>query len=142
MMQESEIRRLDSDLDNGLAPPDDQLAHIKITGVTHATGEALVIKVTGGIHLSTVDRFRAAVVAGLQDMRDTMLIIDLTDVTFLASHGLQVLIEATQDAQQRHTPLRIVTGHTRAVIRPIEMTGLDEALALFNTIDDAQHTPP
>jgi hypothetical protein len=27
------------------------------------------------------------------------------------------------------------------VIRPIEMTGLDEVLALFDTVDDALHSP-
>jgi anti-sigma B factor antagonist len=34
-----------------------------------------------------------------------------------------------------------VVDHTRPVIRPIELTGLDDVLSLFDTVDDALHSP-
>jgi anti-sigma B factor antagonist len=89
-----------------------------------------------------VDRFRAAVTAGFDQLRDgEILVIDLTEVTFLSSQGLQALVDATVAAQRRREPLRIVVDHTRPVIRPIELTGLDDVLSLFDTVDDALHSP-
>lgn len=55
----------------------------------------------------------------------------------MASHGLQVLVGATEDAQQQRTPLGIVPGRTRAVTRPIHVSGLDEVLPLFDTVEHA-----
>ena len=101
-----------------------------------------MVAVAGEIDLVTVDRLRAAVAAGFAELRDgEILVIDLTEVTFLASQGLQVLVEVTQAAQQRREPLRLVVDHTRPMIRPIEMTGLDEVLALLYTVEDALHAP-
>jgi anti-sigma B factor antagonist len=78
------------------------------------------------------------VVAGFDHRGDGhMLVIDLTEVTFLSSKGLQVLAEVTQTAQRRREPRRIVVDHTRPVIRPIEITGLDDVLALFTSLEDA-----
>ena len=45
-------------------------------------------------------------------------------------------------AQQWREPLRIVVDHTRPVIRPIQVTGLDDVLALFDTVEDALRAPP
>ena len=90
----------------------------------------------------TIDRLRAAVAAGFEDLRDgEILVIDLTPVTFMDSRGLQALVDATQAAQQQREPLRIVVDHTRPVVRPIQVTGLDNVLALFNTVEDAVHAP-
>jgi anti-sigma B factor antagonist len=62
-------------------------------------------------------------------------------VTFLASHGLQALVQATEAAQQRREPLRIVVDHNRLVTRPLQLTGLAQVLALFDTIEDALYAP-
>ena len=141
-MHESGSGGPDSDRGGGLGPAEEQLVRIDTARVVHAAGTALVVTVAGEIDLVTVDRLRAAVAAGFEDLRDgEILVIDLTKVTFLASQGLQVLVDVTQAAEQRREPLRIVVDHTRPVIRPIQMTGLDEVLALFVSIEDALHAP-
>ena len=48
----------------------------------------------------------------------------------LMTVALIVLVQVT---------LRVVVDHTRPVIRPIEMTGLDDLLALYTTLDLALH---
>jgi anti-sigma B factor antagonist len=97
-----------------------------------------VVTVAGEIDVYTVDRFRAAVTAGFNQLHDgQMLVIDLTKVTFLSSDGLQALLDITQTVRRRREPLPIVVDHTRPVIRPIEITGLETALALFTSVDDA-----
>ena len=137
-MRESAGGGADSDLGGGLGPADEQLVRIETGRIAHANSQALVVTVAGEIDLYTVDRLRAAVAAGFDQLHDgEVLVIDLTEVTFLSSQGLQALVEVTLAAQQRREPLAIVVDHTRPVIRPIEVTGLDEVLALFNTVEDA-----
>ena len=142
-VQESGVGGSDSDLGGGRGPVDEQLVRIETGRVVRAKGEALVVTVAGEIDLFTVDRFRAAVAAGFDELRDgEVLVIDLTEVTFLSSQGLQALVDVTQAAQRRREPLRIVVDHTRTVTRPIVVTGLDGVLALFNTVDDALQARP
>lgn len=113
---------------------------IEIGRVAHATTEALVVTVAGEIDLYTVDRLRTAVTNGFDQLGEgEILVIDLTEVTFMSSQGLQALMDVTHAARQRRTSLPIVVDHTRPVIRPIEVTGLDNALALFHTVEDALH---
>lgn len=109
---------------------------IETTGVVHAQGTALVVTVTGEIDFVTVSEFRAAIAAGFSQLRDAQtLIIDLAGV------GLQALIDATQVGPREHRSLRIVADRTGSVRRSIHMTGLDNILPLFDTVDDALRIP-
>jgi anti-sigma B factor antagonist len=106
--------------------------------VVHDQAQALVVTVAGEIDRFTVARLRAAVTTGFDQLRGgEILVIDLTGVTFLGSPGLQALVEATEAARHRREPLRIVVDNTRPVIRPIQITGLGEVLALFDTVTQA-----
>jgi anti-sigma B factor antagonist len=130
------------DLSDALGPADEQLVRIQTSRIAHANGEALVVTVAGEIDMYTVDRLRTAVAAGFDQLHDAqILVIDLTKVTFLSSEGLQALVEVTQTARRRREPLPIVVDQTRPVIRPIEITGLDAVLALFDTVEDALQAP-
>ena len=141
-MQQSPGGCADFEQGADLGPADEQLVRIETSRVAHAASEALVVTVAGEVDAYTVGRLRAAVAAGFAQLRDgQVLVIDLTEVTFLSSQGLQALVEVTLAAQQRRTPLPIVVDHTRPVIRPIEVTGLDGVLALFHTVEDALHAP-
>ncbi|MHA6783492.1 anti-sigma factor antagonist [Pseudonocardia saturnea] len=121
----------------------EQLVRISTDRIRRAGRTALVVTVTGEVGLHTVDRLRSAVDDGLEQIADDetgiVLVIDLTAVTFLGSPGLDALVEATRAARRLREPLRIVVDHTRPVIRPIEMTGLDDLLALHTTLDHALH---
>jgi anti-sigma B factor antagonist len=57
-----------------------------------------------------------------------ILVIDLSDVTFLASSGLAVLIRAAHQAGGRR--LRLVAA-ARAVRRPLEITGSEQLFDLY-----------
>jgi anti-sigma B factor antagonist len=127
----------------GRGPAVEQMVRIDTGRVVQAQLQALVVTVAGEIDVLTVDRLRAAVASGFDQLpADSVLVIDLTDVTFLGSPGLQALVEATRGARRRHEPLRIVVDHTRPVVRPIELAGLDDVLALFHTVDEALHPAP
>ena len=63
------------------------------------------------------------------------LVVDLTDVSFLASVGLRILAETHERVGGPGKFAVVASGPITA--RPIELTKLDEFLALFPTVDDA-----
>ncbi len=63
------------------------------------------------------------------------LVIDLTDVSFLASVGLRILAETHERVGGTGKFAVVATGPVTA--RPIQLTKLDEFLALYPTLDDA-----
>lgn len=139
-MQESD--GTEAELGSSLGPPEEQLAQIGTSDVRRGGREAIVVTVAGEIDIHTVDRLRSAVAEGLGRVADGQdggppLVIDLTDVTFLGSRGLTALVEASKAAERRREPLRVVVDHTRPVIRPIELSGLDDVLALYRTVEEA-----
>lgn len=64
------------------------------------------------------------------------LIVDLTEVEFLASIGMSVLLAAQQEADAISARFAIV-AEGAATSRPIKLLGLDGILALYPTLDDA-----
>lgn len=55
------------------------------------------------------------------------LVFDLTRVSFLGSAGLAVLAHAQTTASDRGDAVQVV-ANARAVLRPLEVTGLDKVL--------------
>lgn len=98
---------------------------------------AVVVTVAGELDMLTTPRLRVAVSEALDEAMGEPVIVDLTKVTFLGSPGLAALVEAVRRANQRGGPLRIVVDNARPVIRPIELTGLDDVLALYETVNEA-----
>ncbi|WP_177328954.1 anti-sigma factor antagonist [Amycolatopsis australiensis] len=97
----------------------------------------VVVKAVGEVDPESVHVLRIAVGTGLTEAAGGPCILDLTQVTFLDSVGLTALVDATKRAEQRGGPLRIVVDANRPVIRPIEITGLDDVLRLYHTLDEA-----
>jgi anti-sigma B factor antagonist len=64
------------------------------------------------------------------------LVVDLSGVTFLASSGLAVLIQAAQRAEDGGRRLHLVVT-SRAVLRPLEVTGSDQLFTLHRDLDAA-----
>jgi anti-sigma B factor antagonist len=57
--------------------------------------------------------------------RPACLIIDLSQVTFMGSTGLSVLITTRHAANQQDTTLQLRGTERRAVAHPLKITGLD-----------------
>lgn len=100
---------------------------------------AVVLTVDGAIDGLTAPRLRAAIQLAFDELDGRILVIDLTGVHFLGSPGLRALSETAAEAVQHrgHQPLRVVVDDTRPVIRPIEIVGLDDVLALYHDVDGA-----
>lgn len=104
-------------------------------------GRAVVVTVSGEVDVLTAPRLRAALDDALGDAVRGPVVLDLTDVDFLASRGLGTITDAHRDAAAA-TPLRVVIDHNRPVIRPIQVSGLDAVLRLYDSVDDALEGDP
>lgn len=98
----------------------------------------LVVSASGELDMTTSPQLRQALGEALDEAGGAVVIVDVTSVTFVGSPGLAALFEAAINAKQRGGPLRIVVDHTRpAVVRPLQVSGLEAVLTLYETIDDA-----
>jgi anti-anti-sigma factor len=76
-----------------------------------------------------------------EDLR--ALILDMSDVTYIDSSVLAVLISESLDADKRNATLMIVTG-TGGIMRSLELKGLTQVMHITETLDQAveQLGPP
>lgn len=109
---------------------------------TREVDDAVVVEATGEVDLDTAPRLREAIAVALDEAADGACVVDLTGVTYLGSAGLTALVDATREAAARQEPLRIVVDANRPVIRPIEITGLDQVLNLYHSVEEALAASP
>jgi anti-sigma B factor antagonist len=93
-----------------------------------------VLSVDGVVDLATSPPLEE-LLGELIEERPNALVIDLTDVTFLASVGLRILAESHERTGGTGKFAVVASGAITA--RPIQLTKLDEFLALYSTVDEA-----
>ncbi|WP_345381388.1 STAS domain-containing protein [Pseudonocardia yuanmonensis] len=96
--------------------------------------EGVVLAVRGALDLSLAPKVQRAVERAVR-LRPALLVIDLTEVSFLASAGMAELVRANRQLQGQ-VPVRVVAAG-RLVLRPLELTRLTDELAIHPTLDDA-----
>ncbi|MBF6302141.1 STAS domain-containing protein [Nocardia amamiensis] len=93
-------------------------------------GEVVVVIVHGEVDMASAPQLGAALEEAQRGGKP--LVVDMSEVDFLGSAGLSVLLVASEAQQAR---LRVVASD--AVRRPIELTALDELLSVFPSLDAA-----
>jgi anti-sigma B factor antagonist len=96
------------------------------------------IAITGELDQATADKLRA-------QLRETIeggtsaLMIDMSDCSFIDSTGLGVIVEAWKDLQVRNEEgaALAICCPAAEVRRLLEVTGLDQAIEIRDTRDDA-----
>ena len=111
-------RDVSAPADSNEAPFDDV---ITLSTSTDDDG-TITVTVVGEVDTFTAPVLRASLDTQLEQ-QPTALVIDLCGVQFLGSAGLAVLVETQKSARSRDVGLRLV-ANTRAVTRPLEVTGL------------------
>lgn len=122
----------------GSLPPAEDLLIIDRAQV----GTAVVLTLTGEVDSATAPQLREAVLDALTTPDAGPVVVDMTEVTFLSSAGLGALVEAHQSADRHGEPLRVVVDHARPVLRPLQLSGLDQVLTLFHFLDNALRGDP
>jgi anti-sigma B factor antagonist len=101
----------------------------------------LVVHVRGEVESMTAHRLTAAVGEALAEALGRLVVVDLADVSFLDSAGLDALVRITEEGEYRGGPLRLVVDEQRPVVRPIQLAGLEHRLALYHSVGDATAHP-
>jgi anti-sigma B factor antagonist len=105
-----------------LGPPVDDIVSIEVI----ESGSAVCVTAVGEIDSTSAPVLRQQLDALLEgDVRE--LTVDLGRVTFLDSAGLCVLAATHRRALQQDVRMRVLAS-SRAVIRPLQITGLWELL--------------
>jgi anti-sigma B factor antagonist len=92
---------------------------------------ARVVNVIGEIDTLTAPVLRTRLEEHLAEIE--LVVLDLSEVTFLGSAGLAVLVAARDEADRLNHKFRLVPG-SRIFVRALEATGL---LTLFDMADTA-----
>ena len=96
--------------------------------------DVAVVSATGAIDMLTAPQLAEGIRASLSK-QPKAVIVNLTDVDFLASAGMQVLVVANEEAG---TDTRLViVADGPATSRPLKITGITDFIDLFPTLDEA-----
>lgn len=97
----------------------------------------VLTRVHGEIDLNVMDDLRQALgIALALTTAPFPMVVDLDGVTFMASAGLNELIETDRRAREQGAELRVVANR-REVLRPLEITGLLGQLDVRKSVEDA-----
>lgn len=100
---------------------------------TERNGSDVVVRAAGEVDMNTVALFREALGRACEEaLPSAPVTADLSDVTFLSSAGLTVLLEIHHRCRDQGTPLSVKVAH-RTVARALEITGVDQILDLRRT---------
>lgn len=102
-------------------------------------GECLVAAVHGEIDLATAPTLVAAVESELEPQASVTarVVVDLSEVEFLDSSGLNALVRLEQTLAGRGVDVRLVSPRDRIVRQVFEITHLTEALRVVDSLADA-----
>jgi len=96
---------------------------------------AVVVHVTGEIDLLTANYLGERLREQLKPDHQ-VLVLDLTAVSFLGSAGLAEIVAVSQASGASGCKLVLVATN-RAVLRPLEVTGLSSLLNMYDSVDTA-----
>ena len=94
----------------------------------------VVVRPTGELDMLTTPQLRSQLLAHLADLDH--IVLDLSEVTFLSSSGLQVLVDIDIAARDRGTAVHVTGAGSRIISRPLEITGLAEILTISDVPAD------
>jgi anti-anti-sigma factor len=95
-------------------------------------GDRATVALCGELDLSGVDRARQAIEQA-ESGAAALLILDLSELDFIDSTGLEVLLRAAQRAHDDGRRL-IVQRPSRYVRRLLEMTAIDQSLDIVDDV--------
>lgn len=107
----------------------------RFTVIPRRNGEMLVLHVTGDLDVLTAPTLGTHLDVALANA-PSVLIVDLTDVEFLSSAGISVLVETHRLTDRADISLRVVADGP-ATGRPLHMMRIDEIIDVYPTVAEA-----
>ena len=84
-------------------------------------GDAVSVAVAGEIDLSTADQLDAAI-REAEETETNRIVVDLSDLSFVDSTGLGVLLDAINRSRRNGNRLSFVLSKHEAVVRLLDLT--------------------
>lgn len=100
-----------------------------------SAGSLDAVSVDGELDHSTAGELRSALASVLDEGSGSVL-VDFSDCTFIDSTGLSLLVEAKRRLSEEQRSFGVCCAPAD-LKRLLEMTGIDEAVGLFETRDEA-----
>jgi anti-anti-sigma factor len=95
----------------------------------------LVLHITGDLDVLTAPTLGTHLDVALTNA-PSVLIVDITDVAFLSSAGLSMLVETHRLTERADISLRVVADGP-STARPLHMTRIDEIIDVYQTVAEA-----
>jgi anti-sigma B factor antagonist len=95
----------------------------------------LIIEAAGEIDMATAPALATAINAADRTVR--RVIVNLTEISFLDSSGLNTLIHCTHELEERDITVRVVSPKDENVRRVLEITQLIQRLNVVDSLDEA-----
>jgi anti-anti-sigma factor len=99
-----------------------------------SVGEVAIVAASGVVDMLTAPQLEEALRAAL-GKKPGSVVVDLTEVEFLASAGMGVLVAAHDEAGD--TTRLCVVAEGPATSRPLKLVGIADIVPLFATLDEA-----
>lgn len=107
----------------------------RFTVIPRRDGEVAVLRVVGDLDALTAPTLGTYLDVALANT-PSVLIVDITEVEFLASAGISMLVETHRLTSRADISLRVVADGP-ATSRPLRMMRIDEVVNLYSTMDEA-----
>lgn len=106
---------------------------------TRRLGDRTVVSVGGEVDLETASQLGDHALEALHE--GPHMVLDLTQVSFMDSTGLKVLLSVQRRAELAGGSLALA-GASRSVRKILALTGLDQSFGLYDTVDEACASAP
>lgn len=94
---------------------------------------SLLLRVSGEVDLATAGDLEKA----LTDAAGSSVVVDLTEVPFMDSTGLNALVNGRRAIMDAGGSIALVVTPESAVARLLDITGMGDVLPTFTSVDDA-----
>jgi anti-sigma B factor antagonist len=98
-------------------------------------GDAMVVLVAGEIDRSTEEDFAEALEQAMRS-GTARVVVDLREVTFMGTTGLNIVIRVYREAERARADFRVING-TGVAGRTLRLAGVDQFLPVFPSLTEA-----
>ncbi|BCI55930.1 anti-sigma factor antagonist [Mycolicibacterium litorale] len=107
------------------------------SGAEQWYGQVAVVRASGAVDMLNAPQLESAIRAAHRK-NPAGLIVDLSEVEFLSSAGMHVLITSQSEVTPETRFAVVADGPGTS--RPLKITGLTDFIDLFSTLDEALNT--
>lgn len=114
----------------------------ELTLTTRTDAEAVVVIASGEIDLYTSTLLRSQLWRTIEETAANLVVLDASNIVFISSGGLAVLVTAAQLAEQCRKRFRVITGDQRVIPRALHIAGLDRLVTTYATYSKVLSADP